>query len=214
MPFCPQNNNPWLYMAYVDMILRFNKEELNRGDIVSTFLDCCIDQNRPGLFNRWPDGTGGLNSHDEIMGAAYLHEDIARWLLRYLDDNDGEFNNTKETSTKLFRFNVYRMVFLRPYVKARAGLGMGPLAQTIWSGHIILSAMKDYGPDRAGARLRSWMMFHGLKKYWICQLAMRFWVMRMNSKGESLAGTLMIEPKENPILAELAPQAGWVILDE
>lgn len=216
LPLFPNFNNPWIYMAYADLALRLNKSPgIDRAKVVAHFQGCeAAAKNRlpneRGMFARWPTGSD-QTSHDEIMGAAHFHQDIARWILRYLDENGGNFNQTGEPSKYPMRFNVYRMPYLRPYLVARAGFTPNPVEMAIWNAHLLWSAFTDRGENNAGGRLRNWLMIAEMERFPICQPAIWFWRWRMAKRPmERLNYSLFIEPGSNgsgsTVLAALAPE--------
>jgi hypothetical protein len=202
LPLLPANNNPWIYMAYLDTLMQFRGERLDRELVWQHFLRCEVE-GEPGLFHRWPGGYGGMNSHDEIMGAAYFDPRIADRILRRLDRKFGDFNNTGEKPSRALEYNVYRFgVWLRPYLASRAGRCI--VISPAWAAHLAY-ATRDNDGDNCGGRLRNWLMMHEMQRYAICRPAIRGWIKRREERGETLRGSLEIEPRETPILGELAP---------
>ncbi len=205
LPLCPLNNNPWIYMAYADLVLRVRGEEkLDHRAVVKHYLDCQVSS---GKFFRWPHNLGGQTSHDEIMGAAYFNTGIARNILCYLDEHRGDYNVTGEPA-RFMQFNVYRLPWLKPYLLARAGLKVNWARQLILAAHFTYSAFTNSGPTNAGGRLRNWLMLSVVRDLPLVRASARLWVKRV-SRTDTLDGSLAIEPKEAPILAYLAPEE-WV----
>ncbi len=207
LPLCPLNSNPFIYSAYADLILRLSGQKLDRIDVMNHF-NRCQHEERDGRFWRWPDHSGGQNSHDEIMGACYFDDGIAIHILKYLDANNGDFNVTGEKPSRWLQFNVYRLPWLKPYLIACSGRKVNLVRQAIFAAHITFSAFTNSGPDNAGGRLRNWLMLERMRDLPLVRAAARLWIKRVGAK-DTLKGSLAIEPREAPILSELAPE-GWV----
>lgn len=207
LPTCPMNNNPWIYSAYAQKLMKQDGHVLDDSAIEQFFAQCSVPK-IPGLFHRWPDGSGGTNSHDEILGAAYLSRDIAKQILLYLDAHDGDFSDLGETSENPFHFNVYRMVFLRPYLLARAypDQTIGVLSQSAWSGHIIFDAFTRKMDDAGGA-LRNWIMFEEMERFPLCKAAISIWKERMRKASLTPKTAFSMEPHECPVYTQNAPEA-------
>lgn len=205
MPTCPMNNNPWIYSAYAQKLMKQDGHLID-DSVISKFFDACSVPGNPGLFHRWPNLSGGTNSHDEILGAAYLSRDAAKKILDYLDSTDGVFSDLGEKSDNPLHFNVYRMIFVRPFLVARAypDQVLGVLSQYVWSGHIFFDAFTHKAGDAGGA-LRNWIMFEEMSRFPICQAAIVVWKMRMNRLGLTPKTALAMEPHECPVYADNAP---------
>lgn len=215
LPLFPQYNNPWLYMAYADRVLSKHLiGAIDHNKIRAYFTRCEISARsastiEPGLFDRWPDGSGGRTSWDEIIGAAYLSSHLAKRIMRHLVKTRGYFNNTndKPFGHKL-KFNVFRLAFLKPWLTARCGVRPDLFSQLIWAGHICLSIKANKKPGDAGGRLRNWIMFEAMREYPVCKRAIKKWKKEMRLAGHTLKNSLAIEPKE-PLLVALAPE-DWI----
>lgn len=193
------HNNPWIYLGYVQLVLRLMGQELNDGDVVA-YYEACEVPGRPGLLNRFPGGAGGQTSHDEVMGAASLSQAFAREILAHLDLTDGNYDNFPERpDPNVLRWNIYRFPWLRPYLAACAGYNVSLVSQAVWSGHVVWSALH---PDGAGPALRIWLMGDKMRQYPLCYLALRFW---KSKQKRGLNECLAIEPGILE-LAELAPK--------
>lgn len=180
LPICPNHYNPHIYLGYIYLI---DSTAVNNGQYAIYFNNCC----RRGVFYRFPDGTQGEGSWDEVIGAASIPicVNTADWFL----------NN--------FRLKWHRFIFLKCYLKACA---YGPDAISWWdrllfSTYIRLSIKGNLVPGDVGGRLRSWLMISktGLMK--------DYWNERMVGAGYTLKGSLQIEPGDNPWLAENAPNS-------
>jgi hypothetical protein len=196
------SGNPHLYVAYCDLVLRLQGEEVPRHWYWK-FYDAC--EVEPGLFKRWPDGRFGPTSHDEVIGAAHMGPYAADRILRYLDEHGGEYNS-HGVPAKPLRYNLYRLPWLRGYLCAAAGYRMSPLDQVLWSLKLLLEARSDSdsGKTGPGPRLRAWLMSYHARKHAICALAWRCYRWQIQRKGCTLKHDLEQEPAW-PVLSELAP---------
>lgn len=199
------HNNPWIYMAYAEMILRFHGEELPLIPLHSYYAACEVKE-QPGLIHRWPTAHGGNTSHDELMGAAHLDHEFATLILEYLDRNDGVYDDRaqdKEISPE--RWNLFRFPWLRPYLAACAGYRVGVFSQIMWISHVVYSAF-TVKPGDVGPHLRIWLMADIMAGYPFCAIAIHFWKARV-SKQITLKRALSIEPG---VLDQWAPDE-WVL---
>lgn len=209
-------NNPHIYAAYNDLALRLRGEHIERSEYMKFFL-ACTDPERPGVFYRWPGGRGGTTSHDECMGAAYFDVDIARSIVRYLDANGGEYDTHRKGRPKisdllkhrrltfrrvitailasLWRWNLYRILWFRPYLVACSGYRPSILDELIWSIFCLRAAFTTVNISRVGPgrRLRVWLMAERMQHYPICRIAIRFWLWRINRSEATLSGDLRQE---------------------
>lgn len=208
LPLFPTTNNPWIYLAYLDRVLSKHLiGAIDREAVFAHFKRCEVDSEKtPGRFRRWPDGRGGRNSWDEIVGAAYMSEKIARRILRYLDSTGGYWNDTSEAPPNhKIKFNVYRLVYLRPWLVARCGVKPSLCAQLIWAGHLLLAIRPNKKPGDQGGRLRNWIMFQAMREYPICRAAIKRWTKEMERAGHTLRDSLAREPRD-AFLVSLAPK--------
>lgn len=199
LPLFPQFNNPFIYLAYAKLALRSHNEALSQRDILKYIHGCY----KNGTFTRWPDGTGGQFSHDEVMGLSYLDEQRAAMCINILEKSDGTFDagdNEKK--------NMFRLIFLMPFLKACAGYRVGLVSQLLWSIHAVVTAMK-YKPGSESGLLKMWLMMDKMKDYPICKLACAYFCINMQGRG--------LNPKvlftkfyltECPVMGEIAPE-GW-----
>lgn len=192
------HQNPHIYMAYADLVLRLRGEKLDPIAVDSYQYKCEIE---PGLLNRFPEG-GGQTSHDEVMGAASFSTLQAERILWHLDRNDGEYDNRPDRPNAPERYNLYRFPWLRPYLAACALYRVSVYSQAIWSAHVVRAALKGKG---VGPHLRVWLMSDKMRRYPLCELAIRFWLSRMKKKGLTLKKALQVEPGIRN-LSELAPE--------
>lgn len=213
LPLCDGYNNPWIYMAYADLLMRIQDPTgpaIAPVEAENHFLKCEAavpngNPNRgPGLFMRWPDSTGGQTSHDEIMGACHLSSWIAKRIVLYLDAYDGEFNATGEKATVIEQFNVYRMLFLKPYIRACANLKVSILSQLVWIFCLLVDAITR-DPQDCGGALRFWLMCYTMNQYPLCRIAIAVWKWR-TQRIQTLKGCLTVEPGDFKIYGQVAPE--------
>jgi hypothetical protein len=191
LPLVPIHNNPWIYSAYALKIMRASgltsSEEMQLLYHFESYASGCRIE--PGLFNRWPDGTGGVTSHDELMGMAYVSSDFACELLAFLQKTDGVYCNKREEldSSDSERFNVFRFVFLEPFLRARAGYRVGLFSQLQFSAHVVrdMCSRRPDDTSDAGGLARLWLMLDTMEKYPIPGIAIYFWRKRMKTIGWS-----------------------------
>lgn len=210
LPLCPGLNNPWLYMAYADMLMRLYADNsfISPVEAEMHFQRCeaavTTPNPAPGLFMRWPNGQGGQTSYDEILGAAYLSPWIARRILTYLDLSDGEFY-PGAVPGKVLETNVYRFFFIRPFLVAASGLMPSLISQFIWCLCLLFDALTRTKTDQGGA-LKFWLMSARMEKFPLCSVAVSLYK-RHISRIMTPKDCFLIEPKECPIYAETAPVA-------
>jgi len=206
------HNNPHIYCAYAELVLKMQDETV--VDEYKAFWELCSVAGKPGLFYRWPNSSGGPNSHDEVMGASSISKLIAGLILNYLDEQDGNFashgpdlKNPLRYNKSPLRYNIYRFIWLRPYLAACAGYKVGVIAQAIWCAKLILDSFRH--PDSSkvgpGPRLRAWLMAEKMRDFPICNLVWGYYRSRLERKGLTLRHDLEQEPAW-PALAELAPE--------
>lgn len=170
LPLFPYLNNPWAYGAYVLKLLGRPQELVNRFTAHAGYCEIGI-----GYFRRWPDGSGGPTSHDELLGMAYACEPvIARRILSRLEEMGGVYNSKDSEYDTMYRF-----LFLVPFLRKRAGYKVGLTDQLKWSIHVVWSAVKSNG---SSGPLKIWLM-EEMKSYPICSAAFAFWKSRMKEKG-------------------------------
>lgn len=215
LPLCPGMDNPWLYSAYA--LLAFKRHEQDPLDLAVWQMNAwryyVLCQIESGLISRWPkdypayDPTD-LTSHDELMGAAYQNRDVAAAILDYLDRHDGEYNNTAQAEAFPMQKNVYRMIFLRPYLLACAGGTPNPWSKLVWCAYMVFDALTRRKEDCGGA-LRCWLMTDVMDRFGSCWLVGRFWKWRASKVGQTPKTCLAVEPgSQKPIYSMIAP-ATW-----
>jgi hypothetical protein len=206
-----QLNNPWIYLAYAVKIVRQTTKssvmgELDAHDQFIDFLSSC--EKAPGLFNRWPDGSGGLTSHDELMGIAYLNCMAANRIIRYLHNYHGVYNNTGEPG-RWWRFLMYRFVWVMPFLRAcSTDYYCDPIARLVWSTWLLWDAL-SFSKDDHGGRLRIWLMIDTMASKYLCRLSVKLWCWRMKKAGLTPKVCFKSEPREYPVYEELSPEV-WL----
>lgn len=218
LPICPGTANPWIYGAYALKVARAagitSTEEISLLNQFQIYAHDCEAGER-GLYHRTPEGDR-WTSHDELMGIAYVAPDLARPIIDYLSSHDGFYANLPEdreamkTNLKLaVQLNFYRFPWLLPYLKACAGYWVNPFSQVLFALHLLndMRVTKSGSTEDAGGRLRIWIMLEAMEKLTIAGVACSLWKKRMNSLGYSPKNQLAIEPREHPILSELAPES-------
>lgn len=186
LPLLPDHNNPWIYAAYALKIIKSWGEDVDNLYLTRELIEHANEKCRveKGLYHRWPDGFGGHTSHDELIGLCYIDAAIAKDVLNYLDFNDGVYNNLKNTVTSLIpdRYNLYRFLWLRPYIAECAKARLNILSQLKWAGFVVANALfkKAEGWD---TKLMIWLMSERMENHTICKLAILFWESRMKKLG-------------------------------
>lgn len=205
LPTVPFHSNPWIYIAYFLNVAGIADGEDYAKKLspeVDEFYKKCLKVS--GVFTKWPEG--GFTSHDELMGAAWLRQGIAREIVQYLSEHDGIYDSECPEAPRETH-NVYRFIWLMPFLKACAGYKVSFLSQIIWSISAIANSWKFSG-DTSGVLL-FWLMCSKMKDYPLSKIAVWFWGHRMKNKHG-------ITPKiifskyyltETPVLAEIAPES-------
>jgi hypothetical protein len=146
------------------MLTIIGKEKLNEREekALEIAWDNFVSECRvsTGVFNRYPSGRGGRMSHDEITGLCFCawyfgRLDIIEEILTYLIKNDGVYNNSNDRN-ELFgssRFDVFRIVYLLPFIQATLGVALSLRSQLLVSAFLVYRLIKyDKG---AGGDLRT-----------------------------------------------------------
>lgn len=210
LPLCPDLNNPWIYAAYAIKLMRLEglteaQDALLKARIKAWAALCRI---RFGLFDRWPGGRGGVFSHDEIMGMAYLSTDLARELILYLTEMDGRYCNKPEEVKPGFEdeFNVYRIRYVEPHLRACApGFSVSLFTQLQYGIALVFDAL-TYKRGGESGRLKIWLTLGRLEKFWLSGFAIAFWRYRMKRAGITPKACFEVELKAYPLFAEVAPK--------
>jgi hypothetical protein len=111
---------------------------------------------------RWPDGTGGPPSQDELVGWAVLYpESIDRW-------------------RSLIPFKMLRFFFLGPFLRVCSGLGINIFEQMLWSAYLLMSCRSPH-EDTSG-KLLFWAQLPQMqRRYWITNKAISYWQSKMTA---------------------------------
>lgn len=170
LPLFPEFNNPWIYGAYA--LKLWGPSPSLKKDFTTYAFYC---EKEPGYFTRWPDGSGGETSHDELMGIAYTcGPEISQRILKRLEERGGRYNpNDKDIDT------MYRFIFLVPFLRLRATYGAGLIDQIKWSAHVFWSAIKYSG---SSGPLKIWIT-EEMTGYPLCRAVYAFWESRMKKAG-------------------------------
>lgn len=210
LPLSPQNNNPWFYLACAIKIINKHDDidRIDRSDLehsIDQYHSGCITSN--GTLSRWP-GSSSQTSHDELIGACYLDSYYAQQILVTLHENSGNYNNSGEKETVPLEFNFYRFPWFIQYVKARAGMNLSLAAQILWIYLLVWDMIKTKSDSNdSSGRLLIWVMSEHMNKFLLCRLVINLWIKRMNRLGITLKRMLTLEPRENPVMAELSPES-------
>jgi hypothetical protein len=208
LPLCPTLNNPWIYFAYA---LKISKENgaLCAGALIAVQImairhaeKCRI---KHGLFNRWPDCSGGVFSYDEALGMAYISPELARELCLYLYEQDGIYCNKPDEMNALNeeKFNLYRFIFLEPYLRARAGLRVGLLSKLKFALHVVISTFK-FNPNDEEGMSKIWLMHEEMDRFILCRIAFYFWFKKLS--GLSPENAFIVQLKEVKEFRLFAPE--------
>lgn len=201
LPLSPQNNNPHFYCALSA------KTTKNHGfeNYLHYYKKCEL---APGLIQRWPvQSKDDVTSHDEIIGACYLHPLAAKEIYRYLTNNDWVYNNTNIPPEIPEAYNLGRIFWFVTYVKHMAGVNVSLLSKLSWCLHLLVDMIKTKKDTQdASGRHLIWVMSEHMKELPICNWTYNLWCWRMNKLGITPKAMLKLEPRENPILSELAPE--------
>lgn len=222
LPLIPIHNNPFLYSYYVMKMAGYTKEIHER---LSLHAENC--RTSFGVFDRWPDGSGGIMSFDELMGLAAHHEWAAQEILAYLTETDGVYINRPE-DVKPHELDekhyVYRMIFLKPFLRACAGYKVNLISQAQFSAFLIYDLLThkftiddffkaDAGTDEfrkkldAPGRLKIWVMLDYMEKYPLSKLAVNWWRRSMRKKDITPKTCFANYLSEVPIMWEIAPES-------
>jgi len=202
LPLVPQHNNPWIYCAYIIEIMRRHDLLIHPECLMAYYRKCTV---KPGLVNRWP-GSGGVTSHDELIGlASVMGPKQCLEVLNYLDRNFGYYNNIQpkpKSIKEFFRYNLYRMPYLRSYLSARSNRIVFPLGFFFFCALVLIDCL--FGKD-SGGHLRVWIMLtHLSKKHWTAKILFKIFDTVLNVRqitlnkclGDELP-MLKIKGKEN-----------------
>jgi hypothetical protein len=205
LPVCSSYNNPWIYMAYASKIMfDYDKCQLKYTDVLLFAQKCQISS---GLYNRWPDGSGGVTSHDELMGIAYLDRKRAKEIFFYLVENDGIYINVDYQFDSKDRFNLFRFPWFISYLKARALIPLSVWSQFLWCLPIIQDLLfynSKKKKDEDG-RLMKWLMSEEMIRFPLCKFFFSLWVTKMMKLKQTPREQFRTYLKDYPVFFELAP---------
>lgn len=212
LPTSPTNNNPWFYSALGAKIIKNHDnvdplaiKEFNQA--VLNFMAGC--EKEPGLFDRWPKPKFDSNptSQDELIGIAYLNEDAALRILHVLFENDGIYMNKDAGNVLPESQDMDRFVWLDPYLRSCAGKSVSLLSQLKYSLYLVVDMFATKkGTDDASGRLLRFVMNEKMQNYWLSDLFVQLWKWRMKKIECYPKDMLKLEPKENPVFSEFAPE--------
>lgn len=200
LPLVPMHNNQWTYLAYafrnfegmgVSLPVKWKLAAAN-------YLSLC--EIRDGFITRTPKGNEP--SHDELMGAAYVFPGFASRAIDYLNRSDGVYNSDQSTD----RFNVFRFIFMMPFLKASAGFRVGLASQFLWSLHCVITAIRA-NPGRTSGLLKVWLMAPKMRQFDMCSRAYDVFVKIVTEKGftpDSIFGKYYLT--ECPAFFQTAPK--------
>jgi hypothetical protein len=211
LPLFP-GHNPHIYLAYTQQVLKLRGETLSEVDYRYYYWGCEVEE---GLFRRAPETWDPITSHDEIMGACALDQEVARRVVGYLRRSRGYFNPLEPKPRGLrefFRFNVLRMLWMWPFLRTCAGERIGLFWQLVWClrvllGHFQLDSSK-HGPK---ARLMNWLMADQMVRYRPCHWVWNAYRKALVKRGFKLDHELSQEPDDVPrgqsaVLSAIAPE--------
>lgn len=210
LPLCPARNNPWIYGAYAMKIIAADKRVPDedfmalRQRFRAHYQACRITS---GLINRWPGGRGGMTSHDEIIGAAFIDVEAAREIAIRLLMTDGVYINKPEEvpAGGEETANVYRIAWLRPTLMALAGFRVGLWLQVQYGAVLLWDALR-YKDGDEGGRLRMWLTMEDMGRTWLSGFAAIFWKKKMAEKGLSPKRCFEKYLAEISVYREYAPE--------
>ena len=214
LPCVPRANNPWIYTAYAEKIIRLaDSFQPLIADSLKAFFNGCRN-NESGLMNRWPDGNGGVFSYDEFIGASALSKTFAKILYFDLIACDFVYNNKPDTELSNIpdRFNTERFIFFTPYMRAACGLPLSYFSQLKWSLHLIINIVSKAATikARASGLLKTWVMIDAMNKpseYPFAALVIALWRWRMRRAGVGPRFCFGYYLTEEPVFQAYAPEA-------
>lgn len=183
LPIVPRASNPWIYMAYAMKIIAHNGSDISQVALRKYWEGC---QNTDGTMNRKPDGSGGVLSYDEMIGASYLSSEYAEVLYQKLDANDWEYNNKPESEKSDIpeRFNNSRFIFFKPFMRAATLKRRVSLySQAVWCLFLIPDFFKPESKQNAGDLLKKWLMLETMERWPLCEFVIILWRMKMKAIG-------------------------------
>lgn len=191
LPTVPMHNNPFLYMAYIACCVPF---DFMPEFVVFTRGCDQVD----GTSTRWPDGSGGKFSHDEIMGRAYFDSPFAARVLDVFNQNDGIYDRLEDGESA----NQLRFFFLVPYLKACARYRVGLFSQLIWCIHVLATAFSREEGKESGA-LKIWLMGQVMSQFQLCKWAYEFFAWKSGTSPKEIFSCHYLT--ECPTFSQISP---------
>lgn len=204
IPGVPLHRNPHIYCAYMTKLAKrwpvawLIYEQLILPNILDYIQKC---ESPLGFVSRFPES--GETSHDEIMGAAYHSNEYAQRALAFLDRRDGVLTPEGDDETK----NVYRFIFLRPYLRACAGERLGIATQLAYISSLLPEIFTGAKGKGTSGILMQWMMNEKMEKFPLVAAFIGMWRWRLEAQGctaQKIFQTSYLT--ECPIFAQLAQE--------
>lgn len=199
LPLVPRLNNPWIYMAYAFKLI-FETDGIiltNSNYNLDNYIRLCEKQ--PGLFNRWPDETGGSLSQDEVVGISCISIQATARLRSYLLTHLGDYNNSNQ-----FNF-LGRFYWLYAILNKSAFGKAGFINQLLWTIMIIFDTLTYRNGDASG-RLLIWAMLDLMDGYKIPNYFINKWKNKMKRIGMTPKLAFQQELPDYPVFEQYAPE--------
>jgi hypothetical protein len=168
--------NPHAFTAYVLKLIEHDDSRFPILAAYSGFLDGCRVQK--GLYKRYPDGSAGNTSWDEVIGIAKIFG--GRDVYGYLESTDGIYD-WENPESRDERRNLYRLPFIRPLLRVAGNMRLSLIDQGILALWILWDAFN--GDKGMSGHLQVWLYGDSYEKYFIPTAAMCVWNWRMRVKG-------------------------------
>lgn len=182
-----QSMNPHAFTAYCVTALEHKGKHSEAAEILQTYwrflYDCTVFKSQPkytGLYHRYPDGSAGNISWDEIIGISSLAPLGARHAREYLFLHLGCYDD-QNPGTWSFRRNLYRFPFLTALLKIGGGDWLGPIGRVVLALWYLWDALSS-DPGMSG-HLQHWLYREYVKPHWGAHLGVIFWDWRMKKRG-------------------------------
>lgn len=196
IPCIPMHNNPGIYTALVVHML--SRYDYRWSYLTSFIYHWLLLEDK---WARWPDGSGGNISHDEMLGWGYLSPRAACSYIGHMEHRFGFFPNDKGQ----FQWNrwMYRFVFLKPFLEKRAYGRASLLGKFLWSVYVIQSALQTRRNNfDADGVIKVWLMCNDPPVSWVA----KFWRRRMEKIGLRPIDIFSVYLSECPTLRLIAPE--------
>lgn len=211
LPSVPIHNQPFLYGAYAIKIIKlrdgndFLASHMVHNTIYRFWDYIAKCEKESGLYNRRPDGSGGITSHDELIGLVYIKWPESQYILEYLKKHRGRYVNTSEVSWNPFKWNLYRFPWFIAYLKARRDDYLSNAWQFIWSLQLLAPDLVWFRPDNGGL-LRKWIMLDEMERHPISGWFIKKWRAKMKRLGIGPRKCFEHYLVECPVFREFAPE--------